>query len=163
MEIVEAAELHIPALLELWREFFDYHRDIDPYYARSEDALDHIGKRFREKIAERDSQVLVAVEGGAVIGYSLFWIADDSPFVREKKHGFICDLAVTSTHRSKGVGEKLLERTLAWFRAKGIRRIAIYTLTGNPRAAAFWRRHGFEPTMRCMERLLDISGEERGA
>lgn len=159
MEIIEAAESHIPALLELWTEFFDYHRDIDPYYTRSEDALVHIGKRFKEKIADRDSQVLVAVEGDTVIGYSLFWIADNSPFVKEKKHGFICDLAVTSRHRGKGIGERLLERTLAWFMAKGISRIAIYTLIGNTRAAAFWRCHGFQPTMQCMERLLDISGQ----
>jgi ribosomal protein S18 acetylase RimI-like enzyme len=158
MEIIEATETHIPALLELWTEFFDYHRDIDPYYTRSEDALVHIEKRFREKLEVEDSQVLVAVEEDRVIGYSLFWIADNSPYVKEKRHGFICDLAVTSTHRSGGIGERLLENTLAWFRAKGIKRIAIYTLTGNPRAIAFWDRHGFEPTMQCMERILDVPG-----
>jgi ribosomal protein S18 acetylase RimI-like enzyme len=160
MEIVEATESHIPALLELWTEFFDYHRDIDPYYTRSEDALVHIGKRLREKMEDEDSQVLVAVEGDTVVGYSLSWIADNSPFVKEKQHGFICDLAVTSAHRGKGIGENLLERTLAWFTAKGIRRIAIYTLTGNPRAIAFWKCHGFEATMQCMERLLDIPGDD---
>jgi ribosomal protein S18 acetylase RimI-like enzyme len=161
MKIVEATESHVPELLRLWTEFFDYHRDIDPYYTRSEDAHEHIEKRFREKIEGRDSQVLVAVEDGKVIGYSLFWIADNSPYVREKQHGFICDVAVTSGHRGKGIGERLLESTRAWFKAQGIKRIAIYTLTGNQRAIAFWKRHGFEPTMQCMERLLDIDGEDR--
>jgi ribosomal protein S18 acetylase RimI-like enzyme len=155
--IIEATEAHIPELFQLWTEFFDYHRDIDPYYTRTKDARDHIEKRFREKIEDEDSQVLVAVEAGRVVGYSLFWIAEGSPFVEQRRYGFICDLAVTSGRRGKGIGENLLDKTLAWFRTRGIRRIAIYTLTGNPKGIRFWKRHGFKPTMQCMERLLDIS------
>jgi ribosomal protein S18 acetylase RimI-like enzyme len=160
MEIEPATEAHIPELVELWAEFFDYHRDIDPYYSRTDDARVHIEKRFREKIDGEDSQVLVAVEAGEVVGYSLFWIAEGSLFVRQRSYGFICDLAVTSGHRGKGIGESLLERTLAWFKIKGIRRITIYALVGNPAAVRFWERHGFKATMQCMERIMDVAPED---
>jgi ribosomal protein S18 acetylase RimI-like enzyme len=156
MEMMEASELHIPDLFRLWTEFFDYHRDIDPYYSRTEDAQQHIEKRFREKITSDDSGVLVAVEDGKAIGYSLFWLAEGSPFVKQRQYGFICDLAVTSAHRGRGIGDGLLEKTLAWFMAKGIRRIAIYTLVGNDGAVRFWEQHGFRAMMQCMERVLDI-------
>jgi ribosomal protein S18 acetylase RimI-like enzyme len=155
MDIVEAAESHIAELFTLWAEFFDYHRDIDPYYERTEDARIHIEQRFREKIESPDGQVLAAVHEGRVIGYSLFWIAEGSPFVKQRRYGFICDLAVTSAHRGGGIGDNLLRQTLAWFRAKGIRRIAIYALVGNRGAIRFWERHGFKATMQCMERISD--------
>jgi ribosomal protein S18 acetylase RimI-like enzyme len=163
MDITEAAESHVPELVRLWTEFFDYHRDIDPYYTRSEDAHRHIERRFREKIQGSDSGVLVAVEKGEVIGYSLFWIAPNSPYIKEKHHGFISDLAVASGRRDRGVGERLLERTLAWFKAKGIGRVVLYTLPGNQRAVEFWRRHGFETRMQCMERLLEVTDDSCGS
>jgi ribosomal protein S18 acetylase RimI-like enzyme len=162
MQITEATESHIPELLALWTEFFDYHRDIDPYFTRSEDAHRHIEKRLREKIEGADSGVFVALEDGKVIGYSLFWIADTSPFIKERKYGFICDLAVTATHRGRSVGGDLLEETLAWFKAHRIRRITLFLVAGNKMGLAFWKRHGFEPSMLSMEKLLDVDEREQG-
>jgi ribosomal protein S18 acetylase RimI-like enzyme len=163
MEIIPATEADIPELVELWVEFFDYHRDIDAYYTRSEDAHEHIEKRLREKIEGEDALVLSAVDAGKVVGYSLSWMAEGSPFVRENKYGLICELAVTSSHRGRGIGENLLERTLRWFETRGVKRIVIYTLAGNRRAIAFWKRHGFERTMQCMERLLDVPVDDERA
>jgi ribosomal protein S18 acetylase RimI-like enzyme len=160
MEIIEATASHVPELYELWTEFFDYHRDIDPYYSRTEDAQEHIEKRFREKIEGEDSQVLVAVEEGEVVGYSLFWIAEGSLFVRQRRYGFICDLAVESGHRGRGIGDSLLEATLAWFETKKVKRIVIYVLVGNAKAMNFWERHGFEAKMQCMERIAEIADKD---
>lgn len=162
MEIVEAAEARIPELLRLWAEFFDYHRDIDPYYSRTEDSAAHIEKRFREKMADQDAQVLVALEAGEVVGYSLFWITEGSPFIEDRTYGFISDLAVTSARRGNGIGSALLERTLAWFKARCIRRVAIYTLVGNPRGISFWERHGFKATMQCMEHVSEVADSDSG-
>jgi ribosomal protein S18 acetylase RimI-like enzyme len=160
MEIVEAKETQVPELFRLWTEFFDYHRDIDPYYSRTEDARVHIEKRFREKIESEDGQVLVAVCDGDMVGYSLFWVGEGSPFVKQRRYGFICDLAVTSNQRGKGIGSALLESTLAWFKAKGIERIAIYTLVGNAKAVRFWERQGFKATMQCMEQVIEITDSD---
>ncbi|HEY32688.1 MAG TPA: hypothetical protein G4O10_06245 [Dehalococcoidia bacterium] len=38
IEIVEATESHIPDIVELWREFMDHHKDIDPRLPMREDA-----------------------------------------------------------------------------------------------------------------------------
>jgi ribosomal protein S18 acetylase RimI-like enzyme len=160
MEIIPATEADIPELVDLWVEFFDYHRDVDPYYTRSEDARKHIEKRFREKIEDGDSRVLAAVEDGKVLGYSLFWIAEGSTFIRQRRYGFISDLAVTSDHRGRGIGDSLLERTLAWFETKKIERIIINVLVGNPKAIRFWERHGFEVREHCMERITEIADED---
>ena len=160
MEIIEATASHVPELYELWTEFFDYHRDIDPYYTRSEDAQEHIEKRFREKIEGEDSQVLVAVEGEKVLGYSLSWIAEGSPFVRQRRYGFISDLAVASDRRGRGIGDSLLEATLAWFETRKTKRIVINVLMGNPKAIRFWKRHGFEIKEQCMEHIVEIADED---
>ena len=160
MEIIEATASHMPELYKLWTEFFDYHRDIDPYYTRSEDAQEHIEKRFREKIEGEDSQVLVAVEGGGVVGYSLSWIGEGSPFVKHRRYGFISDLAVASDRRGRGIGDSLIGTTLAWFETKRVKRIIINVLVGNPKAIRFWERHEFEAKMQCMERMVEIAPED---
>ncbi len=38
MEITEARENHIPEIVELWKEFMDFHRDIDPRFPMRKDA-----------------------------------------------------------------------------------------------------------------------------
>jgi ribosomal protein S18 acetylase RimI-like enzyme len=154
MQIMEANETHIPQIVKLWVEFFDYHSELDPFFTRSEDAEMHVEKRLRDRIADEDGQVLVAVEGERVVGYSLCWIGENAGFFKERKYGHICDLAVTASHRGKGTGHKLLERILAWFESRHIPRAALFVVSKNQPAVAFWTKHGFRPVTQVMEILL---------
>ena len=46
MEITEARENHIPEIAGLWKEFMDFHKDIDPRFPMCKEAANRILERF---------------------------------------------------------------------------------------------------------------------
>ena len=53
---------------------------------------------------------------------------------------------VAPEFRSHGVGSGLIEAALAWGRTSGASVAQLWVTEGNAAAAAFYRRHGFQPT-----------------
>jgi len=151
MRIVEAEECHIPQIVSLWVEFFDYHYDIDPFFEKSDDAEESFGTMIGERIGKDDSLVLVAVEDDRVVGYCLAYVSENPPVVKTRQSGFISDLAVTSGYRRKGIGERLLRQSLAWFKLRGLKSVYLRVLAKNEVARAFWEAEGFETVSLTME------------
>jgi ribosomal protein S18 acetylase RimI-like enzyme len=144
VQIVQANESHIPAIISLWQEFIDYHRDIEPVYARTEDGAAKFEEYLRRLMASEDAQVLVALDKGEAVAYSIAQVSRRPPMILQTRFGFISDLGVRSGYRRKGVGEQMLSKILEWFELKRIRRIELQVLSGNRAAVSFWTKHGFE-------------------
>jgi len=145
MDIVEADEPHIPAILRLWTEFIDYHRDFEPIFTRTEGAEARFEEHLRKSMDREDAIVLVAIEAGQPIAYALAMISRFSPAVNEKMVGYIADLQVTSSYRRKGIGSLMLQRVLDWYDSQGIKRIHLGVVNANDAASSFWQKHGFKP------------------
>ncbi|UCC18084.1 MAG: GNAT family N-acetyltransferase [Dehalococcoidales bacterium] len=96
------------------------------------------------KITSDDSLVLVAVEDQKVVGYSISQITRMPPFSRGKTIGVIYDMAVTASHRRKGIGKEMLDWIKTWFNNRGIKRIEISVVTKNTIGSSFWREQGFQ-------------------
>jgi GNAT superfamily N-acetyltransferase len=62
-------------------------------------------------------------------------------FVGEKA-GFLADIYVIPSQRSKGTGRALVEALKGWFRARDIQHFEWYVAHANPAAVAFWRAIG---------------------
>lgn len=60
------------------------------------------------------------------------------------RRGYIHHTAVSSDHRRKGVGEKLVQAALDALRACGITKTALVVFEYNRTGNAFWERMGFE-------------------
>ncbi len=144
IEIIRATEYHVPAIIELWKEFIDYHRDIEPVYARTEDAAAKFEEHLKNLMASDDSQVLVALDRGEAVAYSISQISKRPPMVLQTEFGFISDLGVRSDYRRKGLGEQVLNRILEWFESRRVKRIELLVLSQNHTAVSFWKKHGFE-------------------
>jgi len=121
----------------------DFHKDIDPYYARSEDGHLNFGKYVKDLIKAEDSQVLVALEQGVVVAYSISQIAKRPPVFEHQTYGFVSDVAVKSNHQRKAIGERLLVKIYEWFESNQISRVELRVASKNQIGYSFWRKHGF--------------------
>jgi ribosomal protein S18 acetylase RimI-like enzyme len=150
VEIIAARESDVPGIVSLWIELSDYHRDIDPFFTRREGARLEYERRLRELLKSDDHQILIAIEDGVVVGFSLSMISRHPPVFQAERYGLICDLAVKSDCRHRGIGERLLERILGWFDAGGIDRIELYVAAKNRIGYSFWEKHGFRDYMHTL-------------
>jgi len=144
MTIIPATESHIPEIVEIWKEFMDFHSEIDPYFARNEEGHSKFEDWVKDLMKSDIALVLVALDHSQVVAYSLSQINKRPPLFKEIDYGYIYDLAVKSEYRRKGIGEKMLGEILEWFKSHQITRIELMVLTKNRAAFFFWEKHGFE-------------------
>ncbi len=74
-----AQDAHVPGMVALWKEFMDFHKDIDPRFPAREDA--HIGfeKHLRDLMAAEDTLVLVALDESRAVGFSVSQVNKYAP------------------------------------------------------------------------------------
>ncbi|MFC1947226.1 GNAT family N-acetyltransferase [Chloroflexota bacterium] len=144
MEIREASENHIPEITKLWMEFMYFNVEIEPFDTSGDNVLSQVETHLRNKITSDDSLVLVAIDDQKVVGYSISQTTRMPPFSRGKTIGVIYDMAVTASHRRKGIGKEMLDRIKAWFNDRNINRIELSVVTKNTIGDSFWREQGFK-------------------
>lgn len=147
MEITEATDNHIPEILDIWKEFMDFHKDIDPRFARSENGHLNFEKHLRDVIGSEDAQALIALDKSHVVGYSIAEIGKDPPVFERQTHGLISDMAVKSNYRRQGIGAQMLSEIYKWFESRKIYRIELSVAARNQVGYSFWKKHGFRDYM----------------
>jgi len=157
MEIVQATPAHLPEIVALWTEFFEFLGHVDHRFTRSEDAPLHFRKYVRELMTSDESRVLVGMEKDRVVAYSISQIKSHPPVFPHGKYGFISDIGVRQEFQGRGFGEQMLGKIFEWFEAKGVKRIELRVAAKNHAGRSFWRKHGFKAYLHilCMERLPD--------
>ncbi|UCD09629.1 MAG: GNAT family N-acetyltransferase [Dehalococcoidales bacterium] len=144
MEIIEASEKHIPEITKLWIEFMYFNTEIEPFDTSGDNVLTQVETHLRNKITSDDSLVLVAMDDQKVVGYSISQITRMPPFSRGNTVGVIYDMAITASHRRKGIGKEMLDGIKTWFKERDIKRIEISVVTKNTIGDSFWREQGFQ-------------------
>ncbi len=143
IKIIKAEEHHMPDICNLWLEFMQFHQDIDPVFTPRDGASVGFTREMVWPLMKSgDGLVLVALDEGRVVGYSLSEIRS-SKGLKLEKYGGIDHLAVTAGYRRRGVGEKMLDEILKWFQSRKIDRVELDVLTKNQVGYSFWRKHGF--------------------
>jgi RimJ/RimL family protein N-acetyltransferase len=87
-----------------------------------------------------DAAVFVAVDGDDVVG-RLSVARDPHPFSR---HVADLGLFVAASHRRRGIGRRLLEETVDWARAAGVRKLELHVFPWNEPAIRLYESFGFE-------------------
>jgi len=153
IDILPAQDVHIPEIIKIWKEFMDFHKDIDLFFARSADGHIHQEKHIRDLVQSEDAQILVAVHSGEVVAYSISEIHMRPPVFRNRTFGAISDLAVKSAYRRKEIGGKMLEKILEWFDSRDIHRIEVRVASENQIGCNFWKKHGFQDYMHSLYQM----------
>lgn len=138
----------------MWKEFIDFHREIDPFYTRSRDGHVKFGEYIERLLGDDDSLALVALQANKVIGFGIARILKYPPVFEADEYGDLIDLAVTADHRRSGVGEMMLDSILKWYRSRGISRIELRVVPSNRIGYSFWRKHGFKQCTHTLLRIL---------
>jgi ribosomal protein S18 acetylase RimI-like enzyme len=145
VEILSATESFVPEIVELWKEFWGYHQKMEPqFFVMSEDGPSKFEEYLRGLIKSDESQVLVALEGGQMVAYSIAQILKRPPIAKHPEYGFISHLCVKSEYRRKGLGKQISDKILEWFKSRQIDRIELSVVAKNQIAYSFWKKQGFE-------------------
>jgi len=147
LEIWDACLADLDEIVELWKEFMEFHRQRDPFFTRSSEGHRQFRRFVADDLGSADWLVLVAIEADRPIGYCMATVLEYPPVFELKRHGFVQDVAVTEVARRHGVGRALFERAEQWFRTRGITRIELNVAAANAVSQAFWRRLGFRDSI----------------
>ena len=99
--------------------------------------------------------ILVAEQDGEVLGYTYSGIEGNDYMALRGPAGVLYDIVVDPAHRRHGVGQMLLDATVAALKARGAPRVVLSTAEKNVVAQAFFDRAGFRPTMIEMTKELN--------
>lgn len=133
----------VPAIAELWKEMWDAQASRDPRLASGPMADVVIGRWMEEWLASDRARLIVAEEDGALAGYALGMIVENPPIALAPMYGYIADVAVTAKSRLHGLGRRLVEALLEWFRSNRLPYVQVQVAVRNDAGRAFWRRVGF--------------------
>lgn len=154
LHIREARVQDAPALAALWHEMAAFHAQHDPLWKIRRGGREEYAAAMQEVVRSKEQAVFVACEGERPVGFVLAQLDRRARVFAGGEHGLIADLAVTEAFRRRGVGERLLRRSMRWFSSKGVKTAEVRVATTNPVSAAFWRKMGFEPCMTLCRKEL---------
>jgi aminoglycoside 6'-N-acetyltransferase I len=146
MEIRELKkEDDLKTLVQLSRDFFYEYESYHPYFFKIDkiEVADITGY-FARFIGNDDRKAFVAVEGGSIIGYIAVLIQEQASYWMVKKVGHISGLMVQNDHRRKGVGKKLLQAAVEYFKVKGIGQYTLFTSVNNKNGIEFYEKCGLQ-------------------
>jgi GNAT superfamily N-acetyltransferase len=106
-------------------------------------------RSFGILIDSPSARLLLAEEGGKVIGYALGF--EHPAFYANGSVGWVEEVMVREGRRRRGVGARLMAGLEAWARARGCRLLALATR----RAAPFYLALGYEESALYFRKVLE--------
>ena len=133
------------------------HHDFDAarFIAATPQTEHGYGSYLGSQLGNPDIVVLVAEDGGEVLGYTFAGVEGYDYMSLRGPAGVLYDIVVDPAHRGRGIGRALLDATLAELKARGAPRVVLSTAERNEPAQRLFARAGFRRTMIEMTRELD--------
>ena len=132
------------------------HHELDParFMAATARTPQGYASFLGSQLDEPDIIILVAEQDGEVIGYTYAGVEGMDYMSLRGPAGVVHDLVVDPAHRGRGVGQLLLDATLAALNTRGVHQIVLSTADRNLTAQRLFERAGFRRTMIEMTRDL---------
>jgi len=100
-------------------------------------------KYFEELLKENEKVAIVAKVNGEIAGMIVGIVDDNSKLMLSEKIGYVPFLTVLKKFRRNGIGQKLIDELIGWFKEKNIDLVELYTSIDNYDAREFWEKNGF--------------------
>jgi len=107
---------------------------------------------FQHAVAEPHADVLLALDGDALIGLASVYA--ELPSIRFGRRCWLEDLVVTSSRRGQGIGRRLLEAAAEWGRAHGCVHLELSSANTRGDAHRFYLGNGMAQNSLLFGRLL---------
>jgi len=154
MQVRRASSEDLQAIASLWKGLARYHEPKSKYFKLAPGAKRKFASYVRRSMKRKDVAVFVAQENSKLVGYLIAKIKEEKPVFKLRKRGAITDLFVEKGYRRQGIGRKLVEKALAWFRNRNLQFAELSVHIKNISGKIAWRRMGFEDHMILMRRKL---------
>jgi ribosomal protein S18 acetylase RimI-like enzyme len=137
-------------------ELQDFERELEPGMRPGEEIADAYLDLMLRRCREFDGVVLVAEQGGAVVGFLtlLRRFRSSEPDDDPREHAYVTDLVVAAPHRKRGIGRSLLRAAEAHARSAGAHVIRLSVKAGNAGARALYAAEGFGESELVLEKHL---------
>ena len=148
-----------PRIAELFKEMVEFHSQNDPIFTLKASGHEYYAVWFIEQIKNDSALPLIAESDGMIVGFSLSFLRKYPATWLSENYGEINDISVTKEHRRKGIGTKLVNKTIEWFKSRGIKRSEVKIATTNEVSLNFWRKIGMASYLETM--YMDISAYDK--
>ena len=159
--IIEYEDKYLEDVRDLLVELEEYILEID------EDHLDQLHREYREKMAlidlkdvkENNGKCYLYLENNKVVGLIM-----GAVFPYEKydyldykcpKRGEITELIVSKNTRSKGIGQKLMDKMEEYFKSIECEYVFVEVFAYNQKAINFYQKKGYHNRMHHMLKKID--------
>jgi ribosomal protein S18 acetylase RimI-like enzyme len=125
------------------------HHELDRarFIAPSSRTPANYGSFLASQLDDPDVAVLVAEDGGEVIGYAYAGVEGRDWMALRGPAGVLHDIVVDPGHRGRGVGRLLLDAALEFVRSRGASQVVLWTAVRNASAQRLFAGAGFRDTM----------------
>ncbi|MGZ3454043.1 MAG: N-acetyltransferase family protein [Polyangiales bacterium] len=160
MIIRPAEPADLPRIAALAAKLVHMHHDADPdRFFLPDDVERGYAWWFSRELPRDEAVILVAIEEGAIVGYTYGTLESRDWNMLLDDHGAIHDVYVDESARRTGVGKQLVDAIVEALEKKGAPRILLSTMVQNERAQRVFRACGFRPTMLEMTRTREPARE----
>jgi ribosomal protein S18 acetylase RimI-like enzyme len=110
---------------------------------------------FNTQLGKEDVLLLVAEDGGAILGYLYGTMEERDWAMLLDAHGAVHDVFVSADARKRGVAQALMNAAKERFQQRGLERVVLYTSVNNKEGRALFEKLGYRSTM--VEMTLDLA------
>jgi len=125
----------------LIKKLDDFHQKLDSLYK---------GGTFKERFfyckklfPKKNVKIFVAWDQKKIIGFLIAKIKKTKYFFKPRFIGIISRIFVENDFRKKGIGMRLVEKALEWFKKRKIKFVEVVCHSKNKKALNFWKKLGF--------------------
>lgn len=130
---------------ELQNEFILTHTKFDSILYEPKENFSSIWKDYAIKcIDNKTKYFIVAEKEGIIVGYAIVTISERAPVYKISKIGILDAITVDSNYRKLGIGTKLLESCLEWFKENKLNYVEAFIDSKNIESIKLNEKLGFE-------------------
>ncbi len=144
MEIKQASLKDFDEIIKLKLESKEEERDFNRNLKPVEDVKMHYEKYLRNDLSSEWRVVFIAEEEGTIVGLVVGKIYRTLKIAGYERSGYISNVYVKKKSRRKGIGLKLVEKVVEWFKQKGATNITLELYKDNDAAVNLYQRLGFK-------------------
>lgn len=145
-KIREAKQSDAKGLAELYIQFWNTHKGIDPLLEfKKKINLKNQIEFAKKDIKKRNNHIFVADLNGKIIGFIEFFIKKNENCFKIKRYGYLNTAVTHKDYRKKGVAKSLANSALKFFKDKKIKYVKANVYNQNQIAMKTWIKLGFQP------------------
>ncbi|MCP3967706.1 MAG: GNAT family N-acetyltransferase [Lentisphaerae bacterium] len=154
ISIRAAANEDFEGLLPLMHEFLDHQQVLTPEDMIDKEHADRIILKYLNGDPGKYFTLVAVADNGEIAGCCMSSLEETEEILKDDIFGEIKYLFTAEQHRSKGIGQELIEAATIEFQRRGLKLMSLDVLVNNEGAVAFYRRAGFVPVTCSMYREI---------